>query len=528
MRTTSLLALFIPVATGAVLLFGLAGFGPGRQSAQATLLSEVKKLVASDAQADDDFGSSVAVSGDTAVVGADDENDAGAAYIYQRGQGGAGNWGEVKKLTASDAQAGDFFGASVAISGDTVVVGAYLEDDGGNNAGAAYVYKRDQGGADNWGRVSKLTASDAQASDFFGRSVGVSGDTAVVGADGEDTDGSLAGAAYLFGRDLGGADNWGEVNKVTASDAQAADFFGVSVAISGEVAVVGASGEDTGGSNAGAVYVIQRLPGDPDSWREVKKLTASDPGVFVFFGSSVAISGDTPVVGANNEATGGESAGAAYLFHRDRGGPDNWGEVKKLTASDAQASDHFGVSVAISANTAVMGADGEDAGGEDAGAAYVFEEPPPTPTPTPKPPGGDTDGDTIPNSSDPDDDNDGCTDEQELGLSATLGGRRNPHSYWDFFDTPAGTPPARDQIVNIIDIAAVVLRFGTVSDPPPTKEEALAEALMPPSDLTSYHAAFDRDSPIPGEDLWDLLPPDGAINIIDIGAVVVQFGHTCA
>jgi hypothetical protein len=82
-------------------------------------------------------------------------------------------------------------------------------------------------------------------------------------------------------------------------------------------------------------------------------------------------------------------------------------------------------------------------------------------------------------------------------------------------------------MVNIIDIAAVILRFGTVSDPPPTKEEALAEALTPPPDLTSYHAAFDRDSPIPGEDLWDLQPPDGAINIIDIAATVIQFGHTC-
>ena len=126
-------------------------------------------------------------------------------------------------------------------------------------------------------------------------------------------------------------------------------------------------------------------------------------------------------------------------------------------------------------------------------------------------------------------DDDGCADEQELGASPTLGGLRDPLNFWDFFDTPAGTPPERDRKVNIVDIAAVVLRFGTESDPPLTEEEAIFEALTPPPDLTSYHAAFDRGGPIPpGENLLDLLPPDGAINVIDIGSSIAQFGHTCA
>ena len=127
----------------------------------------------------------------------------------------------------------------------------------------------------------------------------------------------------------------------------------------------------------------------------------------------------------------------------------------------------------------------------------------------------------------PDSDRDGCADARELGASPTLGGQRDANSFWDFFDVPAGTPPQRDQMVNIIDIAAIVLRFGAVSDPPPSKQDALAQALTPPPDLTSYHAAFDRGGPIPGDDLWDLPGPDGAINIIDIGAAVIQFGHTC-
>ena len=152
--------------------------------------------------------------------------------------------------------------------------------------------------------------------------------------------------------------------------------------------------------------------------------------------------------------------------------------------------------------------------------------------------GADDDADGLPNchegelGTNPnlvDTDQDGCADGEEAGTSATFGGQRDPTSFWDFLDVPAGTPPERDQRVNIIDIAAIVLRFGTVSDPPPTKQDALNEALLTlPPDMTSYHAAFDRGGPIPGEDLWDLLGPDGAINIIDIGAVIIQFGHTCS
>jgi hypothetical protein len=151
--------------------------------------------------------------------------------------------------------------------------------------------------------------------------------------------------------------------------------------------------------------------------------------------------------------------------------------------------------------------------------------------------GADDDADGLPNCHEAelgtnpavvDTDQDGCADGEEAGTSPTLGGQRDPTNFWDFFDVPAGTSPQRDKMVNIIDIAAVILRFGTVSDPPLTKEDAFAQALTVPPDLRSYHAAFDRDSPIPGEDLWDLLPPDGAINIIDIAATVIQFGHTCS
>ncbi len=424
-------------------------------TAAATNLSEVKKLTASDADADDFFGFSVSASGDTAVAGVPFEDgaelDAGAAYVFQRDLGGVGNWGEVKKLTGSDAQVGDQFGFSVAISGNTVIAGAGLEDAGGDNAGAAYVFNRDEGGADNWGEVKKLTASDAQGSDQFGVSVAVSGDTAVIGAWAEDAGGTAAGAAYVFQRDQGGTDNWGEVKKLTASDAHRKDNFGRSVALSGDNAVVGAPGEgagaayvferDQGGTgnwgevtklaasganfgwsvsvsgdtavagvpfedgaelDAGAAYVFQRDLGGPANWGEVTKLTASDARAFALFGISVAVTGDTAVVGARDENTGGSDAGAAYAFQRDLGGPANWGEVNKLAASDAQADDELGQSVAVAGDVAIVGAVGEDAGGTSAGAAYVFDlllQKPtptvtptftitPTPTPTPLPPVG--------------------------------------------------------------------------------------------------------------------------------------------
>ena len=359
---------------------------------------EVKKLVASDGQADDSFGRSVAVSGDTVIVGADGEDGgagdllplAGAAYIFERDQGGADNWGEVAKLIASDAQADDVFGSSVAISADTAIVGAFVEDGGPGDplsaAGAAYVFERDQGGPDSWGEVKKLIASDAQMDDLFGTSVAISVETAVVGASGEDGgSGDLlvnAGAAYVFGRDQGGAGNWGEVKKLTASDAQLDDEFGYSVAISFDSAIVGARWDGGPGDpliDAGAAYIFERDLGGADDWGEAKKLVAFDAQSGDWFGSSVAISADTVVVGAHGESNlPNPDAGAAYAFSRDRGGAGNWGQIKKLTASEAQPNDAFGYGVAISAGTAIVGAWNEAGGAgnplANAGAAYVFDQ----------------------------------------------------------------------------------------------------------------------------------------------------------
>jgi hypothetical protein len=347
-----------------------------RNQGGADQWGEVKKLTASDGAAGDTFGSSVSITHDTVVVGADGDDDkggsSGSAYIFERNQGGADQWGEVKKLTASDGAAGDNFGRSVSISCDTVVVGAFLDDDDGFTSGSAYIFERNQGGANNWGEVKKLTASDGASDDRFGESVSIDCDTVTVGARNNDDKGTNSGSAYIFERNHGGADQWGEVKKLTASDGTLADFFGVSVSISCDTVVIGAVGDDDNGGSSGSAYIFERNQGGANNWGEAKKLTASDGAVGDTFGSSVSISCDMVVVGANGDDDKGSASGSAYIFERNQGGADQWGEVKKLTASDGAAGDQFGNSVSISCDTVVVGAEFDDDNGSSSGSAYVF------------------------------------------------------------------------------------------------------------------------------------------------------------
>jgi hypothetical protein len=326
-------------------------------------LTETRKITASNGANFHQFGLAVAISGDTVVVGANqDFVSTGAAYIYERNQGGPNHWGQTKIITASDGAFNDQFGISVAISEDTIVVGAWFDN---SRRGAAYVFDRNQGGSNNWGQVKKLTANDASSDDFFGGAVAISNDTIVVGAGGNDDNGSGSGSAYVFDRNQGGSNNWGQVKKLTASDAAMSDQFGHSVAISSDTAIVGARFDN---SSRGAAYVFDRNRGGLNNWGQVKKLTASDGAADDRLGQAVAISNDTTVVGADGDDDNGSGSGSAYVFDRNQGGSDNWGQVKKLTASDGTSNDQFGSSVAIHNNRAFVGAVGDDAG-----SAYVFE-----------------------------------------------------------------------------------------------------------------------------------------------------------
>lgn len=339
---------------------------------------QIKVLVADDAADSDFLGVSVSLSADYAVIGAVGENgsgsDQGAAYVFYRNQGGTDNWGQVRKITASDRGDDDGFGFSVSIDGETIIVGSDGEDGAGTDRGAAYIFVKDQGGVDNWGQVAKIVSADPANSDRFGYYVALAGDVAVVGAPLEDGDGTDRGAAYVFARDLGGLEAWGLVKRLEPGTPSDGAMFGNSVAVEGSLAVVGAGWEDGGGTDRGAAYVFSRDEGGADVWGQIKQLVASDGSDGDFFGYSLSLNGANVVIGASWAEGGGAERGQAYIFSKDEGGVGNWGEVQRLRASDGANGDRFGWSTAISGSYILVGAAGEDGAGTDRGAAYLFKK----------------------------------------------------------------------------------------------------------------------------------------------------------
>ena len=261
------------------------------------------------------------------------------------------------KIEASDAQTGDEFGYSIDISSDTVVAGAWYEDTGGSNAGAAYVFTRS---GTSWSQQAKLVASNAGAGDQLGYSVAIDGDTIVAGANNEDTAAQDAGAAYVFTRS---GTSWSQQAKLVASDAQANDQFGRAVSISSDTVVVGASLEDAGGTDTGAVYVFTR---SGTSWSQQAKLVSENPNGLDEFGISVDIDGDSVIMGATKEDTGSQDTGAVYIFTRSG---TTWSQQKLLKASDVPAYKRFGWAAAIDGKTAVGTSKLIDS---NTGAAYTF------------------------------------------------------------------------------------------------------------------------------------------------------------
>jgi hypothetical protein len=331
----------------------LVCFAFSPQQAGADTWLEKAKLLASDGAGYDYFGYSVSVSGDYAIVGTTygDGNaiNSGSAYIFKRD---GTSWSQQQKLLASDGAASDEFGVSVSISGDFAIVGADYDDSG---KGSAYIFKRD---GTSWSQQAKLTASDGAADDLFGYSVSISGDYAIVGADGDD---SYKGSAYIFKRD---GTSWSQWQKLLASDGAANDQFGFSISISGDLAIVGAVGDD---SYKGSAYVFKRDGEDGETWSQQQKLTASSDGAANdWFGVSVSISGDLAIVGAFYDDDRGTDSGSAYIFKRDG---TSWSLWQKRNASDGAAGDRFGRSVSISNDYAIVGAFGDD---NHKGSAYIF------------------------------------------------------------------------------------------------------------------------------------------------------------
>ncbi|MEM7179612.1 MAG: putative Ig domain-containing protein [Spirochaetota bacterium] len=432
-------------------------------------------LKSSNSGASDYFGEFVAIDGDYAIVGAKLEdnsatsidntdnggitdsgtaNDSGAAYIFKR-DSGSGNWVQDAYLKPSNTEANDYFGFSVAISGNYAVVGAYQEDNNSTsinntdnagitdttttvNSGAAYVFKRDTS-TGNWSQDAYLKPSNMGNSDNFGYSVSISGDYIIAPAYAEDnsytgidntdnggiTDSgtaSASGAAYIFKRDTS-TGNWIQDAYLKASNAENSDYFGISAAIDGNYAIVGANYEDNGSTSinntdntgitdsgtitdSGSAYIFKRDT-STGNWILDAYLKASNNNQTAeFFGGRVAISGDYAIVGADREDNSSTSivntdnagisdtttindAGAAYIFKRDSSTGD-WIQDAYLKPSNTESYDYFGVSVSINGNYAVVGAyqednnattinNTDDAGITDSGtasgsgAAYVFK-----------------------------------------------------------------------------------------------------------------------------------------------------------
>ncbi|WP_168205823.1 MBG domain-containing protein [Geobacter sp. FeAm09] len=329
-------------------------------------LVQQQELTASDPAVSDWFGASVALSGDgtTALIGAYNKNSAkGAAYVFAKS---GGTWNQLQKLTASDAAASDQFGWSVSLSSDgtTALIGAVGKN---STKGVAYVFAKSGG---TWGQQQILTASDALGNDRFGISVALSGDgiTALIGACASRANSSSTsayGAAYVFTRS---GTTWSQQQKLTASDPATGDYFGWSVSMSrdGTTALIGANLKN---SSMGAAYVFTK---GETMWSQQQKLTASDAATSDQFGISVSLGGDgnTALVGARYKSS---SSGAAYVFTKSE---TVWSQQQKLTASDSTAADQFGFSVSLSSDssTILIGAYNKSsaAGASYAGSAYVF------------------------------------------------------------------------------------------------------------------------------------------------------------
>lgn len=327
------------------------------------------------------LGFSAAITGEWAVVGAPFWNSAtrsktGRVLLYRRAPANPEQWSFVKSLIAADGGTNDNFGYSVSIHGNYVLAGAPNAANGlKTQAGAAYLFSKDQGGADNWGQLAKLTPATANVgdSDFFGRSVSISGDYALVGAQNAD-DPALtnSGAAYLYYKNQNGNNAWGLVKRLKPLDPKASENFGAGVVLDGETLAVGAPGKSDNGLQSGAAYVFAKRAGGPENWEQTDKLLPATLVANDRFGSVLALKGNWMLAGAPYDDA---ELGSVFVYERNPANTDKWLQRKVLTSSSStkSAGDRFGFSLALGEGYAMIGTPLENTTkGSDAGAVYVF------------------------------------------------------------------------------------------------------------------------------------------------------------
>jgi hypothetical protein len=322
----------------------------------ATTGSLIRKFYANDGTGLDRFGGSVGISGNTAIVGAFDDADIGSAYLFDVASGT-----QIAKLAPSDGAFGDGFG-TVAIDGTRAIVGAAGDDDRGQRSGSAYIFDAVTGA-----QLAKLVPSDGQSSANFGISVDISGNVAIIGANDDEVRTINSGSAYLFNVTTGA-----QIAKLIPNDANSSsDFFGAEVAIRGNIAIVGVPNDDDKGLQSGSAYLFDVATG-----QQIAKLLAIDGVAGDQFGSSVAIHGNTAIIGAWGDDDKATESGAAYLFDI----PTRM-QIAKLVAGDLGSGDRFGGDVAISGNLSIVSAHDQDFISSGTGAAYLFDATNPVPEP---------------------------------------------------------------------------------------------------------------------------------------------------
>jgi hypothetical protein len=325
-----------------------------------------QKLLPDDGKAEDHFGFSVAIDGTTALVGA---YKADAKNIQDSGAAyvyslGSSGWEQQAKLVAEPAHADDTLGGNVALKKHMAMLGVSRRDDKGDDAGAVFTFERE---ANSWSQRQILTAIDAKPGDAFGQSIALTEQFLVIGAPHSDALRKDSGSAYVFIRDK---NTWRFQAKLTAKDGAAGDLFGISVAIDGDTVLVGADLNDEKAEKAGAVYVYLF---DGKQWNQQAKLMAEDGANTDIFGVRVALFGDTALISARRDDIEGvgADAGSAYIFERRK---DKWTQTQKLVAPDGKADDRFARGVALNKDTALISAMHHDANGINAGALYVFKK----------------------------------------------------------------------------------------------------------------------------------------------------------
>lgn len=328
--------------------------------------AEQHKLLPNDGKSEDQFGYSVAIDGSTALVGA---HKADANNIEDSGAAyiyslGPMGWKQQAKLVAAQAYANDTLGGNVALKKHMAMLGVIKRDDKGVDAGAVFAFERD---ANSWSQKQILTAIDAKPGDAFGQSIALTERFLVIGAPHSDAPSKDSGSAYVYIRDK---NKWRFQSKLTARDGASGDLFGISVAIDGDTVLVGADLNDEKAENAGAAYVYLF---DGKQWNQQAKLMAEDGADTDIFGVRVALFGDTALISARRDDIEGVGidAGSAYIFERIK---DKWKQMQKLVPPDGKADDRFARGVALNNDTALIGAMHHDEKGINAGALYVFKK----------------------------------------------------------------------------------------------------------------------------------------------------------